>query len=374
MVPLTWRDSDSLQAVAYFPSARTVRLVKPPPDDVVGPRDVLVRSRFVGLCGTDREIIQGGTPLLPAGSDHLVLGHELVGEAIQVGALVEGVNEGDLVTAMVRRGCERCPTCAAGRADNCLSGDFREYGLRGLHGFARPLASLPGSHVIPVDPSFGVHGVLVEPLSVVEKAVGLAQAARLRLGLDGNERWRALVVGCGTIGLLTVALLRLHAHHIVAVDIRPPQHPAVRLARCLGAEYVHVGPADALAELPHHFDIAFEASGDPVVALALHEHLANGGVQIQIGASSMSQRITIDAGRRVHNHTGRQLQMIGTVNAARCHFSRAVADLRGLLELDGFSDIVTSIHAPAAFEQALWGDSEIKSVLAFDRMETTSCR
>jgi threonine dehydrogenase-like Zn-dependent dehydrogenase len=296
---------------------------------------------------------------------HLILGHELVGKVVAVGGEVGHVAVGDTVTAMVRRPCRGCPTCRLGRPDMCLSGQYREYGIRGLHGFARPLLTLPGDAVLVLDPSLGVHGVLVEPLSVVEKAVELAEAGRRRLGLVDPERWRALVIGCGAIGLLTVALLRFRGHAVTVVDRRATDAAAARIAGAVGARYVEVVSPDAFDDLPADFDVAFEASGDAAVALAAHGHLAAGGVQVQIGVAAGPELLTIDAGRRVQLDVAAQLQVVGTANASAEHFARATKDLPALLALDGFARIITGVHDVADFPRALWPQDGIKTVVSF---------
>ena len=118
-----------MKAVAVFPKSRQVKLVDHPEPQVVGPYDVKLRILEVGICGTDREIasFQYGTP--PAGSEYLVLGHEALGEVVQVGEQVSRVHVGALVVPMVRRPCphESCLACREGRQDFCFTGEFTEH-------------------------------------------------------------------------------------------------------------------------------------------------------------------------------------------------------------------------------------------------------
>ena len=261
-----------------------------------------------------------------------------------------------------------CPACRVGRPDACLSGGFREYGIKDLRGFARPALILPAAAIVPLDGESGAVGVLAEPPAVVEKAVELATNARRRLGLHGDERWNTLVVGCGSVGLLATALLRLRGHAVTAVDRRPSTNSAARIATALGATYQAVDGGDALGVLGDaRFDCVFEASGDSATALAVHEHLAAGGVQVQIGVAAGARSVTIDADRRIRDDVARQLQVIGTASASREHLARAVADLPLLLALPQFRSIVTGQHAPEDFNAALWpGPEAIKTVLTFD--------
>jgi len=106
-----------MKAVAVFPSQREVKLVDLAPPTLVSPTQARIRILDVGVCGTDREIcaFDYGTP--PAGADQLVIGHEALGEVVEVGPRVTRMKVGDLVVPMVRRPCE-VPSCTACRAEH----------------------------------------------------------------------------------------------------------------------------------------------------------------------------------------------------------------------------------------------------------------
>ena len=80
-----------MKAVAVFPTRRDVELIDTEPPRLGTATDVRLHMLDVGVCGTDREIcaFQYGTP--PAGSDHLVIGHESLGEVVEVGSAVSRV-------------------------------------------------------------------------------------------------------------------------------------------------------------------------------------------------------------------------------------------------------------------------------------------
>ncbi len=92
-------------------------------DDVAAPapNGIRVRTLEVGVCGTDREIAEGTFGSAPPGDDHLILGHEFVGEVVEDGG---GFSAGELVTATVRRSCGHCAACAAGSPDASTSRAF----------------------------------------------------------------------------------------------------------------------------------------------------------------------------------------------------------------------------------------------------------
>src|SRR5216117_2278631 len=102
-----------MKAVAVVPGKRQVQLIEQEPSPLAAPTAVRLRMLEVGVCGTDREIcaFQYGTP--PHGSEHLVIGHESLGEVVEVGPAVSRLARGDLVVPMVRRLCphEHCVAC-----------------------------------------------------------------------------------------------------------------------------------------------------------------------------------------------------------------------------------------------------------------------
>ncbi len=126
-----------MQALAVFPSKRSLQLLDVPQPKLQSASDVLLRVREVGLCGTDREIVsfEYGTP--PPGSDHLILGHESLAEVVEAGRGVRSLRPGDLVVALIRRPCSHpgCRPCRAGRSDFCVTGNFTERGIKQADGF-----------------------------------------------------------------------------------------------------------------------------------------------------------------------------------------------------------------------------------------------
>src|ERR1041384_320085 len=100
------------KAIAFFPAFKDIRLIDHPAPRVNRASEVTVRMLEVGICGTDREIaaFDYGTP--PEGSEYLVIGHESLGEVIDIGSAVTRVKKGDLVVTMVRRPCND-PDCLA---------------------------------------------------------------------------------------------------------------------------------------------------------------------------------------------------------------------------------------------------------------------
>ena len=201
-----------MKAVAVFPASKAVRIVDADDPPLVAPTDVKLRMLDVGICGTDREIcaFQYGTP--PAGSDHLVIGHESLGEVIEVGPAVTRVKPGDLIVPMVRRPCPpaECVACRAGRPDFCFTGDFSERGINGLNGFMTARVVDDERYMRLVPRELRDVAILVEPLTIAEKALiqidevqqRLPWACPLEPGKPRQACHRAVVLGAGPVGLL----------------------------------------------------------------------------------------------------------------------------------------------------------------------------
>src|SRR5438309_11488408 len=113
-----------MRAVGVVPGKREVRLIEHRTPKIAGPNQVKIRSLEVGVCGTDREICTFvyGSP--PDGFDYLVLGHESLGEVIEIGDGVSRFKRGDLVVPSVRRPCPHahCLPCREEKPGLCVSG------------------------------------------------------------------------------------------------------------------------------------------------------------------------------------------------------------------------------------------------------------
>src|SRR5947208_14878607 len=119
-----------MKAIAIFPKTREVKLIDHEEPKITKPTQVKLRTLEVGVCGTDKKItsFQFGAP--PAGYEYLVIGHEILGEVVKVGAQVRNLKPGDLAVAVVRHPCPHnyCRACQVERQDFCFTGDTTEYG------------------------------------------------------------------------------------------------------------------------------------------------------------------------------------------------------------------------------------------------------
>ncbi|WP_243082395.1 alcohol dehydrogenase catalytic domain-containing protein [Streptomyces sp. 891-h] len=212
------------------------------------PGTALVRTRHVGICGTDLEILHGTSAFLLDGRltfPH-VFGHEWYGElaayADEPPAHAPAV--GSLVVGRTMVECGHCAQCHAGRAQMCTA--LRETGLYGLQGGAADYVRVPTHALTPLPAG------LPEPAgALIEPAVSVVEAfERARLRFDDQ----VAVIGTGTMGLLAVQFAHRYAAKVHAIGI---DRPGLELAlRCGADAALHADEAPENA-----YSLVVEASG-----------------------------------------------------------------------------------------------------------------
>jgi 2-desacetyl-2-hydroxyethyl bacteriochlorophyllide A dehydrogenase len=227
------------------------------------PGEVLVRPRAVGLCGTDLELIDGVVD--PAYVRYpLVLGHEWSGVVESTGPGVTGFTPGDHVVGEGIVPCGHCAPCRSGATNLCETYD--EFGFT-RDGAAADAIIVPAVLLHRLAGTVDLaEAALVEPASVVLRALRRAVPAP---GI------RALVVGDGTIGLLSAHLLGLWSPAVVdMVGRRPAQEPLAEAA----------GVSAFLLEPPAgNYDLVVEAAGVPESVEAAVEAAGRGGTVVLLG-------------------------------------------------------------------------------------------
>ena len=130
---------------------------------------------------------RASTAGLPRASTRLVLGHESLGRVLDPGPS-SGLKKGDLVVGIVRRPDPvPCPNCAVGEWDMCRNGQYTERGIKEIHGFMSERWRIEPEYAIKVDPSLGILGVLLEPMTVIAKALEQVVAGGPALLLGGED-------------------------------------------------------------------------------------------------------------------------------------------------------------------------------------------
>jgi threonine dehydrogenase-like Zn-dependent dehydrogenase len=368
-----------MRAIAVVPKSKELRLLEIPEPAIEAPTQVRVRMLEVGVCGTDREIcsFEYGTP--PRSCDHLVLGHESLAQVESVGPEVSQLRPGDLVVPTVRRPCphEHCIACRRGRQDFCFTGDFRERGIKQAHGFMTELVVEDGQYLLPVPASLANVAVLVEPLTIAEKALLQLWQIQERLpwecphrpGRNHGHCRRALVLGAGPVGLL--GALALRAADFETIVYAREQRPSQKAdwVESIGASYVssqEVPPAEIAARCGG-IDVVYEAAGASQTAFETMQSLGANSVFIFTGVPGRKAPVPIDTDLLMRNLVLRNQIVFGTVNAGRDAFEAAVRDL-GVFQArwpGALEALITARHPLEAHRDLLLGrPGGIKNVLA----------
>jgi threonine dehydrogenase-like Zn-dependent dehydrogenase len=367
-----------MRAIAVTPGNKTVDIIDQPEPKITSPTQVKLRMIEAGVCGTDREIcaFDYGTP--PRGSEQLVIGHESLGEVVEIGPEVTRVKVGDLVVPMVRRPClhDNCVACRSGRQDFCFTGDFTERGIKEQHGFMAQLVVDDEKYMNPVPPELREVAVLVEPLTIAEK--GLAQVWQVQQRLPwgcpttpGKAQaycHRAIVLGAGPVGLLG-AMAAVNSDFDTYVYSREAApNPKSMLLESIGAKYISSENV-AIEELPEiigNIDLVYEATGASSLSFAVMKALGTNGIFIFTGVPGRKGPIEVDTDLIMRNLVLKNQVVFGTVNAGRDSFENSIRDVGIFYKRwpDAVRSLITGRFPMEAHRELLLGKSGgIKNVI-----------
>jgi threonine dehydrogenase-like Zn-dependent dehydrogenase len=319
-----------MRALAVFPgqpnTLHLTELPKPSVDDVPGGRGVLVRVLRVGVDGTDKEINAAEYGAAPPGYNFLVIGHEGFGQVEAVGPNVTELRPGDFVVATVRR-----PGSSVydqiGTSDMTTDDVYYERGINLRHGYLTEFYVDDADFIVKVPRGLKDVGVLLEPMTVVEK--GIMQAYEIQRRLHVWRPRRAAVMGAGTIGLLATLVLRLRGLDVTVFGQRPGPYRNSDLLEQLGARYVSTRDLPIMDGAHKHgpFDIVFEATGFSPVVFEAMQALGKNGVLVLSSVTGGDRRVEVPADRINLEFVLGNKVMVGTVNANREYFERGVEDM-----------------------------------------------
>jgi threonine 3-dehydrogenase len=279
-----------MQALMKRESAPGLTLAEVPEPEA-GINDVLVRVQKTGICGTDLHIHDWDSWARATIPVPMVVGHEFVGEVVEVGSNVNDFRPGDLVSGEGHVVCGRCRNCMAGRRHLCARtegigvnrpGAFAEY-------ISIPMTNV-WHHAADVDREVAA---VFDPLG---NAVHTALAFKT-LGED------VLITGAGPIGLMAVAVVRhTGARHVVVTDVNPYRlELAGRMGatRAVDARTCDLGAVQAELGMAEGFDIGLEMSGQPAALRDMVANMAHGGRVAMLGIPG--EEIALDWNQVVFN-------------------------------------------------------------------------
>jgi glucose 1-dehydrogenase len=315
-----------------------------------------VEAIAAAVCGTDVEIAEGKYGWAPPGKPRLVLGHESLGRVIDPGPR-SLLKKGDLVAGIVRRPDPApCPNCAVGESDMCRNGRYTERGIKEIHGFMSERWRIEPEYTIKVEPSLGILSVLLEPTTVIIKALEQVLAVGQRAFWEPNT---VLVTGAGPIGLLAAGVASLGGYEVHVLD-RVETGLKPDLVAALGATY-HSG---SVLDIGFEPDVIVECTGVGSVIADSVQKIGAGGVVCLtgVGAGGLVSRAVGDmaAAAVLKNNV-----IVGSVNANKRHWYKANQRLT-TLDPKWLSRLITRYEKPENFKQALERKSDdIKVVIQF---------
>ena len=261
------------------------------PEPKVGINDVLIRVNRTGICGTDLHIYKWDAWAQQTIPVPMVVGHEFVGEIVQVGSNVNDFRVGDIVSGEGHVVCGRCRNCMAGRRHLCA--DTKGVGVNRPGAFAEYL-SLPMTNVWHHAP-----GIDLDVASIFDP-FGNAVHTALSFPLLGED---VLITGAGPIGIMAVAIAKhAGARHVVVTDVNDYR---LGLAKMMGATValnVQTGKLrDVLKQLgmKEGFDVGLEMSGNPAAFRDMIENMCHGGKIAMLGIPA--EPMAIDWNKVVFN-------------------------------------------------------------------------
>ncbi len=257
----------------------------------IGINDVLIKVLRTGICGTDVHIYKWNAWAQQTIPVPMAVGHEFVGEIVEVGSNVADFHPGMIVSGEGHVVCGRCRNCLAGRRHLCAHS--MGVGVNRPGAFAEYVA-LPMSNVWVMHPSV--------PLDVaaIFDPFGNAVHTALSFPVLGED---VLITGAGPIGLMATSVVR-HAgcRYVVVTDVNPYR---LELAKKMGATLTvdarHQRPRDAQVQLGmlEGFDVGLEMSGNPAAFREMIDNLCHGARIAMLGIPA--QEVAIDWSKVVFN-------------------------------------------------------------------------
>jgi threonine dehydrogenase-like Zn-dependent dehydrogenase len=277
---------------------------------------LLVRTRAIGVCATDRELIDGHYGEAPPGRRRLVLGHESLGRVVEA-APHSGFAIGDSVVGIVRHPDPvPCPNCAIGEWDMCTNGRYTERGIKGADGFCSELFRVDPESAVFVNPDLDLAAVLLEPASVLAKAWEHIEHIAQRALWKPK---RLLVTGAGPVGLLA-ALFGAQRGFDIHVQDHNESGLKPALVKSLGASYSVSPPKE-------DFGVIIECTGAPAVIKQVLAAQTPNRIVCLAGLSATQSEVSVDVAAFNQSMVLGNGVVFGTVNANRRHYEAAAAAL-----------------------------------------------
>ena len=320
-----------MKAIAVHPGVANSMHLRDVPapslDEIPAGRGVLVEVLRVGVDGTDKEINAAEYGDAPDGHDYLITGHESLGRVVEVGPNVPTtIKPGTFVVASVRR-----PGMSVydsiGLQDFTTDDVYFERGINKRHGYLCEYYVEDFEYIVPLPPCLSETGVLLEPMTVAEKAVN--QAYEIQRRLKVWQPRRAAVLGSGTVGLLTALVMRLRGLEVVCLSLPKRPYRNSDLIEELGATYVSTQDTSVAEAASQYgpFDVIVEATGFSPLVWEAAQALGKNGVLMLVSVTGGERQVEIPSDMINQGFVLGNKVMAGSVNASPSDFASGRDDL-----------------------------------------------
>jgi len=240
-----------------------------------GINDVLIRIDRTGICGTDLHIYNWDAWAQQTIPVPMVVGHEFVGEIVDVGSNVTDFSMGDIVSGEGHVVCGRCRNCMAGRRHLCK--DTKGIGVNRPGAFAEFIA-LPMTNVWLHDPKMD------RDIQSIFDPLGNAVHSALSFDLLGED---VLITGAGPIGIMAAAVARhAGARYVVITDVNPYRLELARkvgVTRAVDVREVRLADVQSQLNMSEGFDVGLEMSGNAAAFRDMLANMCHGGQIAMLG-------------------------------------------------------------------------------------------
>jgi threonine 3-dehydrogenase len=239
------------------------------PEPQPGINDVKIRVLCTGICGTDLHIYDWNDWARSTIQVPLIIGHEFVGEVVEVGSNVADLNPGDLVSGEGHVVCGRCRNCLAGRRHLCAhtqgvgvnrAGAFAQYVVLPMMNIWRH------NHTVPLE------------IAAIFDPFGNAVHTALSFPVLGED---VLVTGAGPIGIMAAAVSKFAgARHVVITDVNPYRLALAEKAgipHAVDARVTRLRDVQKQLGMREGFDVGLEMSGSPEAFREMLDNMSHGG-------------------------------------------------------------------------------------------------
>jgi len=261
----------ALAKLERAPGLTMTRVKKPE----VGHNDVMIRIRKTAICGTDIHIWKWDEWAQQTIPVPMHVGHEYVGEIVEIGQEVRGFKIGDRVSGEGHITCGFCRNCRAGRRHLCRN--TTGVGVNREGAFAEYL-------VIPAFNAFRIPDDISDEMAAIFDPFGNATHTALSFNLVGED---VLITGAGPIGIMAAAIARhVGARNVVITDVNDYRlELALKMGATRAINVTKTSLRDVMTELrmTEGFDVGMEMSGVPSAFVSMLEHMNHGGKVALLG-------------------------------------------------------------------------------------------